>query len=75
MIDNSKNLVNNIGLEDAFFTVIFGLAYIIALFVTLAELIKPPWDMIYEVILSIFLTYPNFSRMIKKHVHIILQQM
>ncbi|MGA2676267.1 MAG: hypothetical protein ACLQG5_09650 [Methanobacterium sp.] len=56
MIDNSKNLVNNIGLEDAFFTVIFGLAYIIALFVTLAELIKPPWDMIYEVILSIFLT-------------------
>jgi hypothetical protein len=59
MTDNSKKIVSKIGLWAAVFTVIFGMAYIIALFATLAGLLKPPWDMAYEVLPSIFLA-PSF---------------
>lgn len=58
MVDNSK-LVSKIGLWASIFTFIFGMVYIIVLLFSLAGLLKPPWDMTYQVLPSIILA-PSF---------------
>lgn len=59
MITDSKKIVSQVGFGAAILTALFGIAYIIALFATLAGFLKPPWDMAYQVLPSIFLA-PSF---------------
>ncbi|GAB6056363.1 hypothetical protein JCM15415_16790 [Methanobacterium movens] len=58
MINNSK-IVSKIGFGAGLSTFIFGMIYIMALLATLAGLLKPPWDMAYQVFPSILLA-PSF---------------
>ena len=60
-------LVSKIGFGAAIFTAISGITYIIALLATLTGLLKPPWDMTYQVIPSIFLASSFLVLMIAVH--------
>jgi hypothetical protein len=59
MKSNKKKTASKIGLWAAILTFLFGMGYIIALFATLLGLLKPPWDMTYEILPSILLA-PSF---------------